>query len=100
MDGGILLFHSRDHHERARLLIGHNTQLTGLFQVWRDCESIAWGARSKASRSAIFWWQIRREPRASLKATRGLRETRSALYREAHFLEKVGVSRVVVEILE
>ena len=45
ISGGILLFHSRDHHERARLLIGHNAQLTGLFQVWRDCESIAWGGQ-------------------------------------------------------
>jgi hypothetical protein len=30
ISGLILLFHSRDQHERARVLIGHNTRLIGL----------------------------------------------------------------------
>ncbi len=80
------------------MLIRHNTRLIGLFQVWRDCETFLWGARSKASRHFLVADQT--GTARSLRATRGGREIWSVLYRQAHFLEKVGVSRVVVEIRE
>src|ERR1700751_4500426 len=74
--GLIPLFHSPDHHERVRALIGHNTRLIGLFHVWRDCESIALGASSKTNLNRHFLVAIRRDPgpeaETDLRRKRGL----------------------------
>ena len=66
-----------------------------------DSESIAWGGPGLKRPDPPFSGGRSDGNRArSLRATRGVRETWSALYRQAHSLEKVGVSRFVVEILE